>query len=190
MLNRIQICVVFLVLAANVFVTSLQAQTIAPKVTTHRAAAGTLDEEGWVEAASTLGNYSVKLPGKFSDLTMAQQNLKSAVEKAEVLTTTTVQRIHFTATRMHFRQGAAGARKQYEALKAASGKAPYKSVKAMSHKGREALEAEIEVKNIVAVQRTVLLDDDLFTMIVEYPKPQEAVAKRLAPTFFESVVFH
>ena len=171
-------------------VTALSASAHAQSVTTHRAAAGTLDDEGWVEATSTLGNYSVKLPGKFNDLTMAQQNPKSAVEKAEILTTTTVQRIHFTTTRMHFRQGNASARKQYEKLKASSGKPPYKSVKPMSHKGREALEAEIEAKNTVVLQRTVLLDDDVFTMIVEYPKAQEAVAQRLAPVFFESVTFH
>ncbi len=166
------------------------AQSSTPKMTTHRQSAGILDDEGWTEASSTLGNYSLKLPGKFNDLTLTQQNPNSAVEKAEVLTTTTVQRIHFTATRLKFRQGKSGAIKQFESIKVAGSKAPYKSMKPMSLNGHTALEAEIEGKNSVAVQRTVLLEDDLFTLIVEYPKAQEAVAQRLAPTFFGSVTFH
>lgn len=166
------------------------AQSATPKMTTHRQAAGILDDEGWTEASSTLGNYSLKLPGKFNELTLTQQNPKSAVEKAELLTTTTVQRIHFTATRLKFRQGKSGAIRQFESIKVAGGKAPYKSIKPMSLNGHAALEAEIEGKNSIAVQRTVLLDDDLFTLIVEYPKAQEAVAQRLAPTFFGSVTFH
>ena len=53
----------------------------------------------------------------------------------------------------------------------------------------EALEAELEVKKGRAIQRTVLLDEDLFTIIMEYANTEEAAAMRLAPRFFKSVSF-
>ena len=100
-----------------------------------------------------------------------------------------VQRIRFTTTRVHFRNGAATARTQFEKLKAPTGKSPYKNLKAMKFNNHEAIEGEIETKRGLLMQRTILLDEDLFTMLVEYSKTQETVAKRLAPLFFDSVKF-
>lgn len=165
------------------------AQTGNPKITMHRQSAGELDDNGWTAATSTMGGYSVKLPSKFNDFTVLHENPKSLVDQAHVLSATMVQRIRFTTTRVHFRNGAATARTQFEKLKAPTGKSPYKSLKSMKLNNYEAIEGEIETKQGSLMQRTVLLDEDLFTMLVEYSKTQETVAKRLAPLFFESVKF-
>ena len=163
------------------------AQKPATNVTMHRQAAGELDDDGWTLATSTGGRYSVKIPAKFNDFTVAHEDPKFIVEKSEVINGVTLQGIRLTTTRAHFRGGKETARKLFDRLKMSAGKPPYKSLKPMRMNEYAALEGEIENKRGLALQRTVLLDDDLFTMLVEYSKPQEAVAKRLAPIFFESV---
>ncbi len=165
------------------------AQTETPKVTMYRQAAGELDDSGWTTATSTKGGYSVKLPGKFNDFTVLHENPKSLVDQAHMLSATMLQRVRFTTTRVHFHSGLSAARKQFENLKSPRGKSPYKNLREMKLNDHEAIEGEIETKRGLLIQRTVLLDDDLFTMIVEYSKTQEAVVKRLAPLFFDSVKF-
>ena len=165
------------------------AQTETPKVTMHRQAAGELDDSGWTTATSTKGGYSVKLPSKFNDFTVLHENPQSLVDQAHVLSATMLQRIRFTTTRVHFHNGLSTAREQFEKLKSPKGKSPYKNLKAMKLNNHEAIEGEIETKQGSLMQRTVLLDEDLFTMIVEYSKTQEAVVQRLAPLFFDSVKF-
>jgi hypothetical protein len=165
------------------------AQTETPKVTMHRQAAGELDDSGWTTATSTKGAYSVKLPGKFNDFTVLHESPKSLLDQAHMLSSTMLQGIRFTTTRLHFHSGLSTARKQFEKIKAPGGKSPYKSLKRMNINNYEAIEGEIQTKRGSLVQRSVLLDEDLFTMIVEYPKSQETVVKRLAPLFFDSVTF-
>lgn len=165
------------------------AQTEKPKITMHRQAAGELDDSGWTTATSTKGGYSVKLPSKFNDFTVLHENPKSLVDQAHVLSATMLQRIRFTTTRVHFHNGLSTARKQFENLKSPKGKLPYKKLKAMTLNNHEAIEGEIETNQGSLMQRTVLLDEDLFTMLVEYSKTQEAVVQRLAPLFFDSVKF-
>jgi hypothetical protein len=163
------------------------AQTPQNQVTMHRQAAGELDSEGWTTATSTDGHYSVKIPTKFSDFSVAHEDPNSIIEKSQVINGVTIQGVRLTTTRAQFRGGKETAKKLFDQLKISGTKPPYKSLKAMKMNGREALEGEIEKKDSLTTQRTVLLDGELFTMIIEYPKTQEAVGKRLAPVYFESV---
>jgi hypothetical protein len=166
-----------------------QAQTAKPTVVLHRDGAGELDADGWTNAKSTNGKYSVDLPTKFKDFTATHDDPKSPIAQAYGLSARMMQPIRFTTSRMHFRGGKDAARKQFEQIKAAAGKRPYKTVKPMRMNDYEALEAELEVKKGRAIQRTVLLDEDLFTIIMEYANTEEAAAMRLAPRFFKSVSF-
>ncbi len=165
------------------------AQAGKPTVVVHRDDAGELDADGWTRAKSTNGKYSVDLPMKFKDFTSTYDDPKSPITEAFGLSARMMQPIRFTTSRLHFRGGKEMARKQFEQIKAAAGKRPYKTIKAMRMDQFEALEAELEVKKGRAIQRTVLLDEDLFTMIMEFAKAEEAAAMRLAPRFFKSVTF-
>lgn len=167
----------------------LNVQAATPNVTVHRDDAGELDADGWAKAKSTNGRYSVDLPAKFKDFTAVHEDPKSPIAESYGVSGRMMQLIRFTVSRAHYREGKAMARKQFEQIKTAAGKGLYKTVKPMRMNEHEALEAELEVKKGRALQRTVLLDDDLFTMIVEYAKSEEAAAKRLAPRFFNSVTF-
>ena len=175
--------------AMVVSMTAAVAQAGKPTVVVHRDDAGELDADGWTKATSTNGKYSVELPMKFKDFTATHEDPKSPITEAYGLSARMMQPIRFTTSRLHFRGGKEMARKQFEQIKAAAGKAPYKTIKPMRMNDFEAIEAELEIKKGRALQRTVLLDDDLFTMIMEFAKTEEAAAMRLAPRFFKSVTF-
>jgi hypothetical protein len=167
----------------------MDAQAAAPKVSVHREDAGELDADGWTKAKSTNGRYSVDLPTKFKDFTAVHEDPKSVIAESYGVSGRMMQLIRFTVSRAHYRGGKEAARKHFEQIKASAGKGLYKTIKLMRMNEHEAVEAELEVKKGRALQRTVLLDDDLFTMVLEYAKSEEAVAKRLAPRFFNSVAF-
>ncbi len=159
----------------------------SPTITVHQQLAGELDETGWATAVSAEGGYLVRTPTKYSDTTAVHNQPSSAVDRTDTISALTVQGVKFTATRIHYKPGAKGARAQFERLKRSAGKLRYKSVRPMKMNGNEAMEGEVVTARSTLIQRAILFEDDLFIMIVEYPKAQEAVAKRQIPIFFESV---
>jgi hypothetical protein len=161
----------------------------SPTITMHQQLAGELDESGWTNAVSTEGGYMVRIPTKYNDITAVQQQPDSVVDRSHTISALTVQGVKFTATRIHYKPDNKGARAQFEKFKVSAGKLRYKSVKPMKMNGNEAMEGEVVTARSTMIQRVILLGDDLFMMIVEYPKAQEAVAKRQIPTFFDSVKF-
>ena len=159
-----------------------------PTTTVHRQMAGELDDSGWAVAKSTEGGFTVKTPGKFTDATAVASNPSASVAASHMIVSSTVQGIKFTATRIKFRGGQDEAIKQFNKLKLTTGKLKYKSLKPMTMNKHEAMEGELENSRSHLIQRTVLLDGELMTLIVEYPKTEEAVAKRLIPTYFSSLI--
>lgn len=160
-----------------------------PTVTMHQQLAGELDENGWTTAVSTEGGYLVRIPTKYNDFTAIHDLPNSVVDRSYNISALTMQGIKFTATRIHYKPGNNGARAQFEKFKVSAGNLRYKSIKPMKMNGNEALEGEVVTARSTMVQRGILIGEDLFMMIVEYPKAQEVVAKRQIPTFFESVKF-
>lgn len=160
-----------------------------PALTMHREMVGELDEAGWALAKSTGGRFSVKTPGKYSDFSTLDSSPTRPIAEAHAIVAITVQGIKFTATRMKFKLGKEVAVKQFNRLKLPSGELKYKSLKAMKVHEFEAMEGELENAGARVVQRTVLIDAELLMLMVEYPKAQEAVAKRLLPVFLASLTF-
>ena len=161
----------------------------SPTITTHQQLAGELDDTGWTTAVSTEGRYLVRIPTKYNDITAVHDQPSSAVDRSHTLAALTLQGVKFIATRIHYKPGNKGARAQFEKFKVSAGKLRYESIKPMKINGSEAMEGEVVTARTIMIQRSILLGDDLFMMIVEYPKAQEAVAKRQISTFFESVKF-
>ena len=159
-----------------------------PTTTVHRQMVGELDESGWAIANSTGGAFSVKTPGKFSDYSSVATDPKSTIAETHTIVATTLQGIKFTATRIKFRGGKEVAMKQFNNLKLTDGKVKYKSLKPMKMNTFEAMEGELEDARSSLIQRTVLLDSELMTLIVEYPKSEDTVARRLVPTYFASLL--
>ena len=175
----------WLLVAAIAFATV--AEAAAPKITLHRQDAGELGDDGWAEATSALGGYTVKFPAKFNDYTATHEDPKSAIEKSDVMNAVTLQKIRFGVTRAHFRGGKATARAAFNKLKAVAANSPEKHAKLMRMNNYEAIEQAFAVKGGMTIQRTVLVDEDMFTLLILFSTAQAAVAKRLAPTFFGSL---
>ncbi len=159
----------------------------SPTITVHQQLAGELDDTGWTTAVSTEGGYLLRMPTKFNDITAVHNKAGGTIDRSDTISARTVQGVKFTATRIHYKPGNKSARFQFEKLKVSAGKLRYKSIKPMKMNGNEAMEGEVVTARSILIQRAILLGDDLFMMIVEYPKAQEAVAKRQIPIFFESV---
>ena len=161
----------------------------APTVTMHQQFAGELDDTGWTTAVSTEGGFLVRIPTKYNDITAVHDQPGSTIDRSHTISALTVQGIKFTATRIHYKPANKGARAQFEKFKVSAGRLRYKSIKPMKMNGNDAMEGEVVTARSTMIQRVILLGDDLFMMIAEYPRAQEAVAKRQIPTFFESVKF-
>jgi hypothetical protein len=161
----------------------------SPNVTVHQQLAGELDDTGWTTAVSTQGGFLVRTPTKYNDTTEVNDQPRSPVDRAHSISALTLQGVKFTARRIHYKPDTKGARAQFDKFKVSAGKLRYKSVKPMKMNDNEALEGEVETPRAAMVQRVILMGDDLFMMVVEYPRVQDAVAKRQIPIFFESVKF-
>jgi hypothetical protein len=161
----------------------------SPTITMHQQLAGELDENGWTTAVSTEGGYLVRIPTKYNDITAVQEQPGAVVDRSHTISALTVQGIKFTTTRIRYKPDNKGARAQFEKFKKSAGRLRYKNVKPMKMNGNDAMEGEVVTARSTMIQRVILLGDDLFMMIVEYPKAQEVVAKRQIPTFFDSVKF-
>jgi hypothetical protein len=161
----------------------------SPTINMHQRLAGELDENGWTTAVSTEGRFLVRVPTKYNDFRAVHDVPNSVVEHSDNISALTMQAVKFTAIRIHYKPGNSGARAQFEKFKVSAGKLRYKSLKPMKMNGNDALEGEVVTARATMVQRVILLGEDLFMMIVEYPKAQEVVAKRQIPMFFDSVKF-
>lgn len=161
------------------------AQTLPEGMTMHRIAAGNLDASGWTDAASTQGGFSVRLPIKFNDFTVAVPN-KGAVSKMFVVGGKDMAGVKFTAMRMQYRQK--GLAQSYFA-KFETGKAiKGATVKPHEFQGRKAVDLALTGSRSLARQRVVLLKDSLVMMIVEYPRALRFFApQQKIDTFFASL---
>jgi hypothetical protein len=180
---------VLLLLTFTGSIATAEEEKKAPPITMHQQMAGELDETGWTNAVSTEGKYMVRVPTKYNDFTTIHDGPNSPIERSFDISALTMQRVSFRVTRIHYHPGTNGARAQFEKLKVSVGKLHYKNLKPMKMNGNDAMEGEIVTANASMVQRVILLGEDLFMMIAEYPNAQETIAKRQIPTFFDSVKF-
>jgi len=85
-------------------------QAMPAGMTMHRLQAGEPDATGWMLAKSTDGGFSVRLPLKFNDFTLAESDPKAPVLRTLTVGAKSQEGIKFSATRIVYRKGAESAR--------------------------------------------------------------------------------
>ncbi len=150
----------------------------------HQDQAGTRDASGWITAKSTYGGFTVKVPIPYNDFTIDGDDPSSLTRKAEVVGCKSREGIKFSATKAFYKAPGAAA-KQFEKLRAAGGQ-PGEIFKTIKVDGHEAIESSRGNSTACAMSRAILVGEEMYLLVVEWPIGQEKVAKSLVPTFFES----
>lgn len=165
------------------------AQAVPPGMKMHRIQAGEPDASGWMVAASTEGEFSVRLPLKFNDFTIGEGDSKAPVLRTFTVGAKSQEGIKFTATRIVYRKGAEGAKEFFARFEKGQnlGSAPERVT---PHRigNRRAVDLLLRRASDVSYQRVVLLESDLLLMIVESPGNYETAAQDFSKPFFDSLV--
>ena len=156
-------------------------------MTMHRLQAGEPDGSGWMLAESTEGGFSVRLPLKFNDFTMAESDPKSPAMRLYIVGTKSEEGIKFMATRVVYRKGAESAKDFFSRAERGADLKPER-ITPQKVGERRAVDMVLKRTSDIAYQRTVLLEEDLLVMVVESPRRHNATAHHLATQFFDSLV--
>jgi len=162
-------------------------QTLPPGMTMHRLQAGEPDASGWMLAVSTEGGFSVRLPLKFNDFTIAESDPKSPTARLFVVGTKSQEGIKFTVTRVIYRKGAESAQHFFSRFEKGADLKPER-ITPQKFGERPAVDLVLRRASDVSYQRAILLDSDLILMIIESPRSHDATAQQLATPFFDSLV--
>src|SRR5262249_33136922 len=181
-----------MILRTVLVATTLAAAQVAyaqqqPAMTMHRTQAGELDSSGWTAARSTEGGFTVRLPLRFNDFTIADSNPESATGRMFVVGAKSAEGLKLTATPITYRK-ADGAATYFARIGRGEGlQSKPQSVKALTASGRKAVDLQLSSSSAVAYSRYVLLDSDLIVMTVEAPVAHRSTAETLAPAGFASL---
>ncbi len=171
------------------FMMSAFAQTIPSGMKMHRIQAGEPDASGWMVAASTEGGFSVRLPLKFNDFTIAERDPKAPVLRTFTVGAKSQEGIKFSATRIVYRKGSDTAKYFFARFEKGQdlGSTPER-VTPQSIGKRRAVDLVLRGASSVAYQRVVMLETDLLLMIVESPSSHDTTAQDFVNPFFDSLV--
>ena len=163
-------------------------QKLPPGMTMHRIQAGEPDASGWMVAASTEGGFSVRMPIKFNDFTLAESDPKAAALRTYTVGAKSQEGIRISATRIAYRKGAESARHFFSRFEKGLdlGSTP-QLVKPHSVGERQAVDLVLKRKSGVAYQRIVLLESDLVLLSIESPQEHEPTVQKIAASFFDSL---
>lgn len=170
------------------FMMSAFAQTLPPGMKMHRVQAGEPDASGWMVAASTEGGYSVRLPLKFNDFTIAERDPKAPVLRTFTVGAKSQEGIKFTATRLVYRKGGDAAKFFSRFEKGRDLGSVPERVTPQNIGNRRAVDLVLRGASAVSYQRVVMLDTDLLLMIVESPSSYDTTAQSFVNPFFDSLV--
>jgi hypothetical protein len=170
-------------LAANI-----QAQE-PPVIAMHRSGAGQRDESGWMDAKSTEGKYSVRLPVVFNDFTMRDPSPQSIIDRLFVIGALSAEGIKFAVTRTLYRDptDADPFFKKWKAGNVLRGKE--ESRKVSDYQGFESVDVTGSNETALYRGKVILVKGDLFLLMIEAPLSQRELVEKLAPTFFSSLSF-
>ncbi len=149
----------------------------------HRIDAGVFNARGWTVAESTNGDFSVQMPGPFSDFSMTGGPTAIA-DHMEGIGGKAPNGIVFTAMKLLYdTQGTASA--EFEKFKSGEG-LPSPVVKPTTAGGLPALDISYADENLATNQRIILAGEDLFTLTIEWPPGKGPVAIAMYQPFVDS----
>ena len=158
----------------------------APDMTMHRTNVGELDETGWTTAKSTEGKFSVRLPNTFNDFTTRSKDPDSPADRVFVVGTV-IDGIKFAALRNTYTKPD-GANYYYNRFVNGETFTGAKRIIG-KYKGYPFAEIVTSDGRGTFYMRSVLVQEDLVTMMIEEPVTQKGVGATLKTTFFESLTF-
>lgn len=164
------------------------AESLPPGMTMHRVQAGAPDASGWMTAASTGGGFSVRLPIRFNDFTVVDLTGSAPTLRTDTVGGKSAEGLKFSATRIVYRRGAAGAREYFAQFASGAAFVPRpERLTPLAVGGRPAVDLVVRHPGTVAHQRAVRLEKDVLLLVLEAPAGEEALARKLAGPFFESL---
>ena len=158
--------------------------SIPPAMQMHRVQAGIPDQSGWITAESTYGRFSVRVPTPFNDFTVEDTDASSLTRKTEVVGCKSTEGVKFSASKVFYKSSGTAA-KQFDKLRSGGG-LPAATVVASRLNGHDSLDISFGDSSTWAIQRVVLIGEELYLLIVECPVKQQTLAKSFVPTFFDS----
>jgi hypothetical protein len=146
-------------------------------VTMHRSGAGQPDKAGWAAAQSTNGAFSARLPCRFNDFTL--DSGKEVVSKVFTIGCARADGSKFSASRLAYREGAAGAQRLFSEARKSSPVLKFDTDTAFST-------VEIQ-ENDCGWTRMIRAGQDNILMVVEAEGRACNGLGPLATQFFETV---
>ena len=162
--------------------TNKQTVSLDERIRMHRQNAGERTQNGWYQADSSKGSYSVLLPLKFNDFSVAGD--KEKVRSVEMLTTQSREGIKLRASRTFYTDPAL-AQTFFDSF--VSGKvAPKTPRRVLKHQGYDAVLLEAADQKNATSQLVMKVDNTLVLLSLEWPVQYSAAAKKLGNVFFNS----
>jgi hypothetical protein len=160
-------------------------ESAAARFNAHRSGAGALGPDGWTDATSTQGNFSVRLPCLFNDFTFTPA--PGDVVKGDVLGCD-AGGTRFGATRIHFRDAALA--DTYFNTLAAADALPGATIERAPHRGLAAITRRLDNRTRCALVRVVRAEQDNIILTVETTPAQCGTAMKTGPQFLDSLTLN
>lgn len=165
-------------------VRSTSPQSSAAGVTVHRAGAGSLDSSGWSIAASTHGNFAVRVPCLFNDLSLPGSETLAGVD---TIGCRSPDQRKYSASRFKYRQGASAARKYFDDLSGTRRLEGETARRRIMFNGFPAIEVEFRNSWSCGTTRSVLVGAEVMQLTVAGPASACTTLSVRAASFFASL---
>jgi hypothetical protein len=166
--------------------TSTPTPTTPSGMTVHRLLAGDLDATGASMAASTHGDFSVRMPCRFNDFSMKGQDSEPVLE-IEALGCRRADQRKYSASRFKYRTGATAARKYFDAMSGPRRLEGETVRRRLMFNGFPALQVDFQSASRCGAMRSVLIGSDLLTLTAEGPPIKCDGLMTQAESFFDSL---
>jgi hypothetical protein len=150
--------------------------------TIHRTDAGTLGPDGWTTAASTEGNFNVRMPCLFSDSTYQASTVD--VTRSDLLDCER-DGLRYTAARVQYRDAATEERHFENGGTARA--LPEAVATRMNYRGLPAITLDLKDETECAMKRAVRTDSGSILLRVAGPASSCEAVKQTAILFFDSL---
>ena len=172
--------------AALAVALSAAAQGAPEGIIMHRTQAGTLDANGWAEASSDVGRFSVELPCLFNDFATEEDDSDAPGLKADSLGCRRPDQAAFLAHRIVYKQGKQGAEEVFRGMENGS-MMDNASRTASTFKGFKTVTFEGEMDGRCGFVRFILADADIVGLMVEAPLAACGDIRASVDKFFSSL---
>jgi hypothetical protein len=159
-------------------------------VTMHRSKAGKPDKDGWYEANSTGGGFTVKLPAPFDDFTQTLPTKDGGLTRFHFLQTLTEGGVKYTAM-----SGTAAADRQLDEKVLERMAEPFVkngtllSKRSLTLQGNAGVECKTHVESLLAVMRVYIKGRKYYRLLVYCPTTAEKQAEGDIQKFLDSFAF-